>query len=282
MADTAYQIQYRQEWIAGFEQNESLLRQACTTESVIKGNQATFLVADSGSAEAVTRGVDGLIPGRPDNLTQNTATLVEWHDLPRKTAFNIFGSQGNQREIMQKTSRGVINRRIDKSIITQLETGTVNTGSAVAASLTLVTRAATILQNAGVPWDSNITMIVTPAFMGYMRQTREFSSAEYVGKRPFESGDPSWRDKPIAYFWLDMLWIVHPNLTGKGTSAEKCFAVHKSAIGHAMNIEGADIRAGYNEEQDYSWARTSAFEGAKLLQNSGVVVINHDGSALSA
>jgi hemin uptake protein HemP len=36
---------------------------------------------------------------------------------------------------------------------------------------------------------------------------------------------------------------------------------------------------GYDEEQDYSWARASAFMGSKLLQNSGVVVITHDGSA---
>jgi hypothetical protein len=45
----------------------------------IKGNTATFLVADSGAATAVTRGVNGLIPARADNLTQTSATLVEWH-----------------------------------------------------------------------------------------------------------------------------------------------------------------------------------------------------------
>jgi hypothetical protein len=79
MAETAFQIQYRQEAIAGFEQMQSLVRDTTTVEAVIKGNQATFLVADSGSAQAVTRGVNGLIPARPDNLTQNTATLLEWH-----------------------------------------------------------------------------------------------------------------------------------------------------------------------------------------------------------
>jgi len=36
---------------------------------------------------------------------------------------------------------------------------------------------------------------------------------------------------------------------------------------------------GYNEEQDYSWARASMFMGAKLLQNTGDVVITSDGSA---
>lgn len=282
MAETAFQIQYRQEFIAGFEQNQSLLRDAVTTEAVIKGNQATFLVADSGGAEATTRGVNGLIPARADNLSQPVATLVEWHDLVRKTGFNIFSSQGNQREIMQKTSMGVINRKIDSDIITELNTGSVNTGTAATASIALFSKAQAILQNNDVPWDSNITALVTPAFMAYMRQTKEFSSAEYVGKKPWESGDPNWRDRPLSYFWMDVMWIVHPNLPGKATSAEKCFLFHKSAIGHAVNTGGIQSPVGYDEEQDYSWARCSVFMGSQLLQNSGVVVINHDGSALVA
>ena len=38
MSDTAFQIQYRQEFIASFEQHQSLLRDTVTTEAVIKGN----------------------------------------------------------------------------------------------------------------------------------------------------------------------------------------------------------------------------------------------------
>lgn len=79
MADTAPQIQYRQELVSGFEEGMSWLRRTTITEAVIKGNQATFLVGDSGGATATTRGVNGLIPARADNLTQNTATLTEWH-----------------------------------------------------------------------------------------------------------------------------------------------------------------------------------------------------------
>src|SRR5579872_568720 len=143
MSDSAFQIQYRQEFIQGFEQHKSLLSQVCTNEAVIKGNQAVFLVADSGpNATAVTRGVNGLIPARADDLVQNTATLLEWHDLVRKTSFNIFASQGDQRRIMQMTSMGVINRKIDSDILTTLDAGVTNhAGStSVTASLALVMR----------------------------------------------------------------------------------------------------------------------------------------------
>lgn len=281
MAETAFQIQYRQEFIAGFEQRQSLLRDACTTESVIKGNQATFLIADSGDATAKTRGVNGLIPARADNLTQTTATLAEWHDLVRKTNFNVFASQGNQRAIMQQTSMGVVNRKIDSDILTELATGTITTGAAVVGSLNLVMKAKTKLGNAGVPWDSNIFAVISPAFEGYLMQVKEFASREYIGKQPMDSADPAWRDRPLMYFWLGVNWIVHPNVAGVGTASESCFMFHKSAIGHAVDTAGIESPVGYDEEQAYSWARTTVHMGSKLLQNTGVVEMVHDGSALA-
>lgn len=80
MAESAFQVQYRQELVATFEEGTSWLRQTTVTEAVIKGNQATFLVAGSGDASAVTRGINGLIPARADDMTQTSATLTEWHD----------------------------------------------------------------------------------------------------------------------------------------------------------------------------------------------------------
>lgn len=280
MADTAFQTQYRDEFIAGFEQSQSLLRETVTTEAVIKGNTAVFLVADSGSAEAVTRGVNGLIPARADNLTQNSCTLAEWHDLVRKTGFNVFASQGNQREIMQKTSMGVVNRKIDDLIITELDTTTVTLSGNI-PDVALFQHARVKLSNASVPWDSNITLLAQPSFLSYLEEAPEFSNAEYVEVKPFAGSDqnPSWRDKPMAYKWRNTLIIEHPNLPGKGTSSEKSFLYHKAAIGHAIDVAGMQTPVGYDEEQDYSYARCSAFMGAKLLQAAGVVEITHDGSA---
>lgn len=275
MADHAYQTQYRQEFISGFEQRQSLVRNTVITEAVISGNSAVFLVADSGDAEAVTRGVNGLIPARGDNLNQYTATLVEWHDLVRRTRFNIFASQGDGRRIMQETTMSVINRKIDSDIITELNTATQDTGAAATASLSMAMHALTILGNNDVPLDGNIYALITPAFHAFLMQTKEFASADYVSGKPFEG-------KPMMYNWANVNWIVHPNLPGKGTNAEKCFMYHKSAMGHAANTGEMSSAVGYDDEQDYSYARCSMFMGAKLLQNSGIVVMNHDGSGFAA
>jgi hypothetical protein len=281
VSETAFQTQYRQEFIQGFEQTQSLLRGTCVTEAQIKGSAAVFLVADSGDATAVTRGVNGLIPSRADNLSQNTCTLTEWHDKVLKTGYNIFASQGDQRAIMQKTTMAVINRKIDQQIITELNTGTVNTGAAVPGSIGLLTKAQVILGNNAVPWDNWITLLCTPAMLGYLEQAPEFANAQYVNSKPNESG-PDWRDQPVAYRWRNMMIIVHPNLPGAGTSAEKCFMYHKTGIGHAADTKGMQNEVGYDREDDYSFARASMYMGAKLLQNSGVCVINHDGSSFQA
>lgn len=275
MADTAYQIQYRQEFVAGFEQKQSMLRMTTTTEAVIKGNQATFLVADSGAATAVTRGVNGLIPARTDNLNQYVATLQEWHDLSRRTSFNLFASQGDGRRIMQDTTMAVLNRKIDQDIITELNTATQDTGAATQGSLALVMYGLTILGNNAVPIDGNIFGVITPGMYAYLMQTTEFASADFVGSKPFDGQGTSFR-------WANVNWMVHPNLPGKATAAEKCFLYHKSAIGHAFDTATMTTAVGYDDEQDYSFARATGYMGSKLLQNAGVVVLNHDGSAFVA
>lgn len=282
MAETAFQKQFRQETIAAFEVGQSLVRDTVTTEAVIKGNQAEFLVAGSGGATAVTRGVNGQIPARADDLTQTTVTMNEWHDLVRKTRFNVFASQGDQRAVMQRSTVAVINRKIDDIIISTLNTGTVNTGSATTASLALCTRAKAILGVNEVPFDGRIYALITPAFESYLYQIKEFGNAEYVDLKPIPNADLAFADRQKAINWLGIKWIVHPNLPGVGTSAEKCFMYHAAAVGHAMDVGGMNTAVGYDDEQDYSYARVSAFMGAAVIQNSGIVVMNHDGSALAA
>ena len=274
MADTAFQTVYRDEFIAGFERSTSVLRQTVTTEAEVKGNQAVFLVADSGSAQAVTRGTNGLIPGRADNLTQNTATLAEWHDKPVRTGFNIYASQGDGRRIMQQTAMAVMNRKIDDDIITQLLTGTQDTGTAAPMSLSLVAYGLAILGNNDVPL-TEVGGLITPGAYAYLLQVKEFADSDYTKNTPFDNASNT-------FFWAGVNWIVHTGLPGKGTASEKCILYHKNAIGHACDMERVTTSVGYNEEHDYSFARTTAYMGSKLLQNAGVVILNHDGSGFAA
>lgn len=278
MADPVFVTQYRDEHIAAFEQNYSLLRVGCVQEAIIKGNSAVFLVSGSGGASAVTRGSNGLIPyGNTDN-TQSTCTLSEKHAPFERTGFNIFASQGDQKRIMQMGSVAVLNRDIDQVIIDQLDTATQDTGTAVTASLDLVIKAQVILGNAEVPIEEedNMFAVISPAFRGYLMQTTEFSSGDYVNVKPFNGpARRMWR-------WMGVNWMVHPNLTGNATSTEKCYMWHKNALGHAANSKEMEVAVGYDEKQAISWSRATLYHGAKLLQNTGIVQMLHDGSSYVA
>ena len=285
MADTAFQIQYREEFIAGFEVGTSLLRNCVVTEAVIKGNQATFLVADSGGAVAVTRGVNGMITPRTDNLNQYTATLVEQHDLVQRTGFNLFASQGDGKRIMQETSMKVINRTIDLDILSAMASATQTITPAAAANLSMVLRARTKLGNSQVAVDEidNMFFVVSPAFMGYLLQVKEFVNVLWVDAKPLtEPSLPIGVSKAKRMMrWAGFNWIETPLVTGNGTNDELCYAYHRDSMGHAVNSGEIMAEADYHRRQDYSWARTSVYMGSKLLQTKGIVQVAHDGSALS-
>lgn len=276
MADTAYATMYRDEWIKGFERDQALLRSTVTTEAMVSGREAVFLVATT-NREAVTRGPNGLIPASTDDLNQYTLTLEEKHDLPQKTRFNIFVGQADQREIMQRNSRGVINRDIDNEIIDALEAGTLQvSASADTMGKGLVNKAITMLVNANIPFDGQITGLLTPAAWAYLSDLPQFTSRDYVRGQPMEDG-------PVTRMnWMGINWIMHSGLPGIGTSSASNFIYHRSAVGHAYASGDIQALSGYNEEQDYSWTRTTLYHGAKLLQNTGVIEILHDDSALSA
>jgi len=278
MAITAPQTQFRQEMVLSFEQDQSLLSTTVTREAVIKGNTATFLIAGTGGATAVTRGVQGLIPARSNDLTQTSATLVEWHDLVQVTNFNIFQSQGDQRRVMQKGVMNVINRKMDQDILTELSNATQDAGAAATLSLSKVMHAVAILGNADVPIqeEDNMFGVISPGGYAYLMQTKEFASADYVEVKPFSGPIRTYRR------WAGINWIMHPNLSGAGGAAELCYVYHRNAIGQAVNTGEMDIAIGMNEEQAYSYARCSVFMGSKILQNSGIVKITHDGSGFAA
>jgi hypothetical protein len=171
-----------------------------------------------------------------------------------------------------------MNRKIDTDILAELQNATQTCGAAVTASLNLVVKAKTILGNNSVDVDEEDNMfgVISYAFDAYLMQIPEYTKASYVEIKPFNMPAKRFRAGPAS------TGSSTRTSSGKGTSLEYCFLYHRNAIGHAVNTGDIQALAGYHEEQDYSWARTTGFFGSKLLQNSGVVVMKHDGSAYVA
>jgi len=279
---TAPQTMYRDEYIAGFERGGSLLRKFVTTEHMKKGSSIIFLVADTGSATAVTRGSDGYYPSRVNNNNQTTLTLEDFTDLPRMNDFDIFTSQGPQRKIMFEGSQAVIARKTDDLILTALDTGTQGVAAAATTdALGMFMSALTILGNAhaGVVKDGDVTAVVTPAFFTNIGKTKEFSSSEYVDMKFMVNGIPSTQ-RVLRFLGVNL--ILNTGISGIAGAAEKCFMFNKSSIGHALDKEQFNPQFGFNEEQNYSWTRCTTYQAAGNIQNTGIVEMLHDASGYAA
>jgi hypothetical protein len=194
----------------------------------------------------------------------------------RSTDFNIFQSQGDLKRLMQESTRKVLNRRIDADIVGQLDTATNNLGAATTFALSVVAKASTTLGENEVPTENedNMWAVMTPAVRGYLIQIPEFNNSQYVDVKPLMG--PMLRVKR----WAGFNWIFHPNLTGVGTASEKCYFYHRDALGSAFDTESMRTAFGYDEEQDYWFSRATAFTGAKLLTQSGIVQFLHDASGI--
>ena len=73
MADTAAQTQYRQEFIATFEEGQSWLRSTCVTEAVIKGQTSS----GSFKPAMLSNGVRTMVP---THITTGTKIVVLTED----------------------------------------------------------------------------------------------------------------------------------------------------------------------------------------------------------
>jgi len=274
MSVEAAVAQYRSAMVNQFEARVSMLRHVATRENMKSGLTVTFLVAGSGTDTAVTRGVNGQIPyGNPTN-TQVTATLVEQHAPYELTGFNVFASQGDQLAVMRKASMAVINRDIDDTILTELGNATIDTGAYVPASTDMIEKALAYLGNQDVPVEDeqNMFAAISPSFRGYLRKTTEYNNGQYV--------DVKVLNGPVrqVWNWAGINWITTSRIVGKGTASEKCYLFHRDALGYACNVGEDSIDVGYDAKQATSWSRATIYHAAKILQNTGIVELRHDGS----
>jgi hypothetical protein len=223
--------------------------------------------------------VNGNIPSTANDDTQMTVAMSEWHDKPQSTRFNIFSGQAGakRRGAMQEESIAVLNRKADDMVISALATSTQYAGaSAVALTSGVAMRAVSVvLANNAQLSVNDVTGVLSAAAFGLLVQQQLISSRDYVEQSLLPN-------MPTMFRWAGITWMVHTGLPGAGTSSERLFVFHRAAVGLARDKEAMDVAAGYNDENDYYYARASMFMGAALLQNAGVCSIRHDATTMLA
>lgn len=268
MAADADMVLYDQEMIQAFRRQKALLRDRVTTRGMVKGGSFVFDVYGSRTDTAVTRGATGDIPYAQTNQTQVTVTLEQWHAAKEKNGFNIFKSQGDQKRAMQEDVVGIANRKMDQQIIDALAAATtVNSVAQKATPDFCITAVVNLLNNDAA--EGMVSGVITPSFWGNLVKAKEISSKDYVDTSMFP-------DRPTMFRWLGAEWLVHSGLTGVGTASATCFLFHKAAIGYGLDTAGIKNEADYESKHDRSWARSTFYGNAKLLQNTGIIKMLHD------
>ncbi len=273
----SYQItqeQYRREWVVAFQRGETYLKDAVTKETMINGLTANFAV--QGKADRMTqRGANGLIPSRNRTDTQPKATLVEKHSKETQTGFNVFTASADVREAMQNAGALTASREIDYTIIETLDTTTNDyAGSAAALTYGKVVDFLATLRQADVTSAQGLCCLWTPKAWARLLTFPEFTNADYVQTKKL---DGLAAEAPVM--WLGAMHIHHTGLTGMGTNDASCYGFAKPSVGHAIASGDIQVAAGYNDEDDYSYSRHTVFDGATILQSSGVLRFKHDDSA---
>lgn len=272
----AYQItrqQYRDEWVVTFQRGETYLRYATTPEMMIQGNQANFPIQGASSG-ATSRGVNGLIPSENPTDTQVIVPLVERHRKETQTGFNIFTAHGNLREAMQNRGALALAREVDDEIINSglnAATTEYNGGSAITLTYGRVQDIMSDLLENNVYAMDAVTFVWTPKSWARLLTFTEFVSSDFVDE-DFLLGGATQRPR----MWNGAMHMVHTGLPAVGTALAQNFAFGKAGIGYAMNTDGIDVAIGYDDEDDYSYARHSIFHGSRVLQESGIIKITTD------
>jgi hypothetical protein len=261
---------YRDEYVAAFEVRQSYLRDAVTTEAMVKGNSAIFLV--TGRADTMKeRGVDGMIPAANELDSQITISLREMHHRATQTGWDIFTGQSDRRRILQERGMKAANKEIDDAILAALDATTTeyNSGSAFTLSYGRIVDVLSELYEAEVDNDGAITCVWSPKSYAKILTFAQATSIDYVDRKPLLEG-------PQPFRFLGANHIMHPRVPGVGSATAKNFIFHKNAIGHAIDSAGIKTDIGFNGEHDYSYARHTLYHGAKILQMSGVIQCTND------
>jgi hypothetical protein len=275
-----FRTQYNDEFKYDYDREPSLLKQCVRNDGAQKGETVKWDVVGASDAANV-RSRDGLIPVSQLGLSQKTGTMEEHFKKFQIDSFDLFRANPNTRSAHARKGRASINKAIDQSIIDALDgsSNAINSGSAIdfGTKNTFLTWIAELMDD-DVDVNGNLWGLVTPKAWLQMETITEFNSIDYNEFKPLVEGAP-----PVGQYrkWLGVNWLRHTGLTGKGTSAAKCYMFSGDAIGHQIDGEPM-THMYYEDEEDRYGTWVKVVHCAALVLTSGVQRAIHDDTAAIA
>lgn len=267
--------QFRNEIQLELQQDTSVLRETTTKETVTQGDGAYFPVIGKSSGLSERAG-DGEFPFDNPTHTRVKVSIVEKAVKDQIKNSDLQEGQVDAREAVVKSQVAAVNREFDNAIITALDATTTTfslTSNLLSSGGAL--GAVTKLYENKVPNDGGSFGILTPKAWARMINSDRVGNLDWVTTPLVPNG-------PQMFRWLNVTWMMHPNLPGVGTSGAKIFLYHKSCVGHACAPEERKTTVTPDEPNRRWMVTSSLYHGAKIIQTEGVIEMTHDDTAAIA
>lgn len=248
-------------------QRSQLLRGTVRTA---EANASTYTFQKIGKGEATDKARNGdVVPMNPLHTTA-TATLVDKYAPEYIDKLDMLKQNIDERGAMIRTASLALQRYADGQIVTVLNGSGASVYEPAGTTGLTITKIAAVIYNYllghDVPDDGDISVAIGWKQYGELMQLQQFSGWEYAGARfPFLTGSQAVR-------WMNCLWIPTSGLTKAGTY-RRCYAYHKTAIGHAI---GQEITTEISYiPQKVAWLVNSMLSmGAVEIDSEGVAPFN--------
>jgi len=271
-------IKYRNEFIDGFAQTESILMDRCIEESIDQGSSVVFDIADL-SGELPERGVDGRLPRLASSDSQVTVPLKEYGGTFEVTDFERFKSQSDERKKLNRKIYARVNRRLDRVYIAALNAATTEwaSGAAITVNIDTITSIIAELGEAQIAVNpEDVTWVVTPKMYGKLETLTPFTSSDFIDTKPLAGSDSGkFTNKRKIKAWSQVGWCVSPLLPGLGTSTATTFLYHRNALGCARPSGQMMYTAGFDNQHHYHYVSGTVKAAAKILQDGGIIKVTH-------
>lgn len=265
---------FKREIVHVFQNTEATLRAHVNTTYIERGDGIYFpLIGSTNGMQERSGDGDLAFSSRTNSRVQVTITFKALKDQIIKE--DIQKSQVDPRGAVVQSQMFARNREFDSAVLTALdlttESHTLVNGSYITWADIRSMRAK--LRRNNVP-TGGVIFVLSPDAFSQIMNIEELTSGDYCSDKRLENSQ-------AVYNALGMTFIEHTSLSGVGTTACKCFAYNKMAVGHCMpgavSAESVDIDwDGSNKRWTIT---TDLYHGAKIIQDEGVIEFSHDDTA---
>ena len=237
----------------------------------VVGSTDTFQKIGTGTATTKSRHAQ-ITPMNVDHTTA-TVTLSDFYAGDWVDKLDESKIKHDERQALALAGAYALGRKVDDQIFESMD-GTSNDVTWTLTSFATIRNSALdvieTLYEANVPDDGEIFVAVSPHMWSALMLVEQFASSRYVTDLPYQSGR-TIKD------WQGAKWFMHNGVPGRGTSAVKAYAWHKSAVGYATGANTNTPSGNGMMKADITWHGDRAAHFINHMMSGGAVAIDATG-----